>query len=168
MTFETSSPHPLVQCSTGSWALGGVSHTPPSSSLTSKGCAPLGLCEDACWQRRQGNGSFHHPQLEHLLYVLGKMSSILLEEGKKKKKMLLLKEFENHLDPSALPIPVNSSFVSLPRSTGRPSAPDPLLHFSSVHSVAQLCLTLCDPMDCSTPDLPVHRQLPEFTRTHVH
>ena len=97
------------------------------------------------------------------------MSSILLEEGKKKKKkMLLLKEFENHLDPSALPIPVNSSFVSLPRSTGRPSAPDPLLHFSSVHSVAQLCLTLCDPMDCSTPDLPVHRQLPEFTRTHVH
>ena len=35
-------------------------------------------------------------------------------------------------------------------------------------SVAQLCLTLCDPMDCSTPGLPVHRQLPEFTQTHVH
>ena len=35
-------------------------------------------------------------------------------------------------------------------------------------SVAQLCLTLCDPMDCSTPGLPVHHQLLEFTQTHVH
>ena len=35
-------------------------------------------------------------------------------------------------------------------------------------SVAQSCLTLCDPMDCSTPGLPVHHQLPEFTETHVH
>ena len=35
-------------------------------------------------------------------------------------------------------------------------------------SVAQSCLTLCDPMDCSTPGLPVHRQLSEFTQTHVH
>ena len=35
-------------------------------------------------------------------------------------------------------------------------------------SVAQSCLTLCDPMDCSTPGFPVHHQLPEFTRTHVH
>ena len=35
-------------------------------------------------------------------------------------------------------------------------------------SVAQSCLTLRDPMDCSTPGLPVHHQLPEFTQTHVH
>ena len=35
-------------------------------------------------------------------------------------------------------------------------------------SVAQLCLTLCNPMNRSTPDLPVHHQLPEFTQTHVH
>ena len=41
----------------------------------------------------------------------------------------------------------------------------PTLQFSSV---SQLCLTLCDPMDCSTPGLPVHCQLPEFTQTHVH
>ena len=34
--------------------------------------------------------------------------------------------------------------------------------------VTQLGLTLCDPMDCSTPGLPVHHQLPEFTQTHVH
>ena len=35
-------------------------------------------------------------------------------------------------------------------------------------SVVQSWLTLCDPMECSTPGLPVHHQLPEFTQTHVH
>ena len=35
-------------------------------------------------------------------------------------------------------------------------------------SVAQSCLTLCDPMDCSMPGFPVHNHLPEFTQTHVH
>ena len=35
-------------------------------------------------------------------------------------------------------------------------------------SVAQSCLTLCDPMNRSTPGPPVHHQLPEFTQTHVH
>ena len=35
-------------------------------------------------------------------------------------------------------------------------------------SVSQSCLTLCDPMNRSTPALPVHHQLPEFTQTHVH
>ena len=39
------------------------------------------------------------------------------------------------------------------------------LQFSSV---TQSCLTLCDPMDCSTPGPPVHHQIPEFTQTHVH
>ena len=34
-------------------------------------------------------------------------------------------------------------------------------------SVAQSCPTICDPMDCNTPGLPVHHQLPEFTQTHV-
>ena len=38
----------------------------------------------------------------------------------------------------------------------------------SVSSVAQSCTTLCDPMNRSTPGLPVHHQLPEFTQTHVH
>ena len=35
-------------------------------------------------------------------------------------------------------------------------------------SVAQLCPTLCNPMSCSTPGLPVYHHLPEFTQTHVH
>ena len=41
----------------------------------------------------------------------------------------------------------------------------PLVQFSSV---AQSCPTLCDPMNRSTPGLPVHHQLPEFTQTQVH
>ena len=55
------------------------------------------------------------------------------------------------------------------------SAPDTLgseraILFSSVQfsSVTQSCLTLCNPMDCSTPGLPVHHQLLKFTQTHVH
>ena len=35
-------------------------------------------------------------------------------------------------------------------------------------SVTQSCPTLCDPMNCSTPGLPIHHQLPELTQTHVH
>ena len=37
-----------------------------------------------------------------------------------------------------------------------------------IRSVAQSCPNLCDPMNCSTPGLPVHHQLPQFTQTHVH
>ena len=42
------------------------------------------------------------------------------------------------------------------------------LNIMSVSSVAQSCLTLCDSMNRSTPGLPVHHQLLEFTQTHVH
>ena len=42
---------------------------------------------------------------------------------------------------------------------------DPPPQFSSV---AQSCPTLCNPMNRSTPGLPVHHQLPEFTQIHVH
>ena len=35
-------------------------------------------------------------------------------------------------------------------------------------SVTQSCLTLCNPMNCSMPGLPVYHQLPEFTQTHIH
>ena len=41
-------------------------------------------------------------------------------------------------------------------------------HSVQFSSVAQLCSTLCDPMNRSTPGLCVHHQLPEFTQTHVH
>ena len=44
------------------------------------------------------------------------------------------------------------------------SSPMAFIQFSSV---AQSCLTPCDPMDCSTSGFPVHHQLPELTQTHV-
>jgi len=44
-----------------------------------------------------------------------------------------------------------------------------ILSYGSVqfNSVVQSCPTLCDPVDCSTPGLPVHHQFPEFPQTHV-
>ena len=51
------------------------------------------------------------------------------------------------------------------KAGNNPNVPQQITQFSSViHS----CLTLCNPMDCSTPGLPVHHQLPEFTQIHVH
>ena len=43
-----------------------------------------------------------------------------------------------------------------------------VIRSDQIRSVTQLCLTLCDPMNRSTPGLPGHHQLPEFTQTHVH
>ena len=51
--------------------------------------------------------------------------------------------------------------VKSPCSNGDPAS-------VQFNSVAQLCPTLCDPMDCSTPGLPVYHQFPEFTQTYVH
>ena len=53
------------------------------------------------------------------------------------------------------------SYLNFPESR----APRQRFQFSSV---TQSCPTLCDPMNCSMPGLPVHHQLPEFTQTHVH
>ena len=44
----------------------------------------------------------------------------------------------------------------------------PFCQHAQLSSVAQSCLTLCNPMNRSTPGLPVHHQLSEFTQTHVH
>ena len=52
--------------------------------------------------------------------------------------------------------PVNLSYVTY------------YITYVPVCSVTQSCLTLCDPMDCSTPGLPVHYQLRELTQTHIH
>ena len=42
------------------------------------------------------------------------------------------------------------------------------LFYGCCCSVAQLCLTVCNPMDCSLPGFPVHDQLPELAQTHIH
>ena len=68
------------------------------------------------------------------------------------------------IEPSSPALQADSLSLSL---LGRP-----LYAYNNVFfqfsSVAQLCLTLCDPMNCSTPGLPVHHQLLHFTQTHVH
>ena len=65
------------------------------------------------------------------------------------------------IKPTSLASPalVGGFFTTVP-----PGKPLSLL----IRSAAQSCLTLCDPMNRSTPGLPVHHQLPEFTQTHVH
>ena len=78
----------------------------------------------------------------------------------------------------------NTEWVALPFSRGssQPRDPNPgLLHCRQIlyqlshegsprtdSSVAELCLTICDPMDWSTPSFPVHQQLPELAQTHIH
>ena len=65
---------------------------------------------------------------------------------------------------------IKTYFVLRLISTGIQGVSGVPVHPSSVQfsSVAQSCSTLCDPMNQSTPGLPVHHQLPEFTQTHVH
>ena len=62
---------------------------------------------------------------------------------------------------------ISQLFTSGDQSIGV-SASASVLPMNQFSSVAQLCPTLCNPMDCSTPGLPVHHQLPELTQTHVH
>ena len=64
--------------------------------------------------------------------------------------------------------PFNSQILTEPMSYTWVYS-DPIQSTSvSVSSVTQSCLTLCSPMNRSTPGLPVHHQLPESTQTHVH
>ena len=70
-----------------------------------------------------------------------------------------------HLENSAWPPHWKISvFIPSPKK-GNAKECSSSVQFSSV---AQSCLTLCDPLNHSTPGLPVHHQLPEFTQTHVH
>ena len=72
-------------------------------------------------------------------------------------------------DPWSSPGPT-AGITSLPFCSFSQSPNTGPINWSSVQftSVVRLCSTLCDPMDCSMPGLPVHHQLPEFTQTHVH
>ena len=54
-----------------------------------------------------------------------------------------------------------------PLSSSPKGHPTPIIRSDQIRSVAQLCPTLCDPMNRITPGLPVHHQLPEFTETHL-
>ena len=73
----------------------------------------------------------------------------------------------------SVPPSFNNSYIQISGITCLPSELIFLnlsVQFSSVQfiSVSQSCPTLWDPMNCSTPGLPVHNHLLEFTQTHVH
>ena len=55
--------------------------------------------------------------------------------------------------------------IDLADTVGKERCTEASVQFSSA---AQLCLTLWDPMDCSTPGFPVHHQLPELAQMDVH
>ena len=67
---------------------------------------------------------------------------------------------------SASPALAGRFFTSEP--PGKPTQDCHFLFSVQFSSVAQLCPTLRNSTDCSTPGLPIHCQLPEFTQTHVH
>ena len=85
-----------------------------------------------------------------------------------------------HLEPHILECEVNWAWGSITTNkvSGDEGIPVELfqivkddvivVHSDQIRSVAQSCLTLCNPMNRTTPDLPVHHQLPEYTETHVH
>ena len=81
----------------------------------------------------------------------------------------LMAESEEELKSLLMKVKEDSEKISLKLNIQKTkimaSGPISSVQFSSV---TQSCLTLCDPMNCSTPGLPVHHQLLEFTQTHVH
>ena len=82
--------------------------------------------------------------------------------------------FLSHLSPSEIKMPYNPCSTTScctmydPTPTVCRATGPAWLSSVQFSSGPQLCLTLRNPMDCSTPGLPVHQQLPEFTQTHVH
>ena len=57
----------------------------------------------------------------------------------------------------------------IPHCLSHQGSPNDMLRGTvQFNSITQLCLTLCNPVDCSMPGFPVHRQLPEPVQTHVH
>jgi len=81
----------------------------------------------------------------------------LMAESKEELKSLLIRVKEES-EKAGLQLNIQKTKIV-------PSSPISSVPFSSV---TQLCPTLCDPMNRSTPGLPVHHQLLEFTQPHVH
>ena len=88
----------------------------------------------------------------------------------KKRKRLPLRRWDGSLAPSGEYLRMLSTRRKTGPSDGKGGCQYFYIGAYSVQfsSVAQSCPTLRDPMNRSTPGLPVHHQLPEFTQTHVH
>ena len=114
---------------------------------TPKGSLPFHSCLetlDHCTKPQEGLSEYPLTSPEEIWYTDG--SSFVLD-GKRKAEYAIVSNFET-IEPKPLP-------------PGQPVS-------QSVSSVAQSCTTLCDPINRSTPGLPVHHQPPEFIQTHIH
>ena len=100
------------------------------------------------------------------------MRGCVISEKKNVKSLSRVQLFVTPMDCSLLDSSVHGIFqarvlewvaISFSRGSSWPNVPS--VQFSSV---AQSCPTLCDPMNCSMPVLPVHHKLLEFIQTHAH
>ena len=89
---------------------------------------------------------------------------VLLRMWRKENSCLLLEEYKL-VERAIMENSMEISQKMKNRATTRSNIP---FWIYPVSSVAQMCLALCNPMDCSTPGFPVHHQLPELAQTHVH
>ena len=91
---------------------------------------------------------------------------ILYLEGSFRNKYFMYQNI--HLEVQQLCLALKGKYITI--SNGDVICVSNLNLASSVQfsSAAQSCPTLCNPMNCSTPGLPVHHQLLEFTKTHAH
>ena len=97
-------------------------------------------------------------------YQIEKRKQVLLRMWRKENSCLLLKEYKL-VERAIMENSMGISQKMKNRATTRPNIP---FCTYPVSSVAQMCLVLCNPMDCSTPGFPAHHQLPEPAQTHVH
>ena len=65
-------------------------------------------------------------------------------------------------------IHINAEFQRIARRDRKPPSGISAKQSAQFSTIAQSCPIICDPMNHSMPDLPVHHQLPDFTQTHVH
>ena len=113
------------------------------------------------WERSLGeNGYMYMYSWVPLLFTWNCHNIVLISYTSKQNKYYVLKKLKKKV-----PLQVCNYSRSWVRSEISALPNIKKVQFSSV---TQLCLTLCDLMDCSTPGFPVHYQLPEFTQTHVH
>ena len=95
-----------------------------------------------------------HTEIRLIIFFAVKDGEALYSQQKQDWKLTVAQIMNSSLQNSAL------------KKVGKTTRP--FRYSVQFSSVAQLCMTLCDPMNCNMPGLPVHHQLPESTQTHVH
>ena len=102
--------------------------------------------------------------MKHKLECLFKITGRNINNLRYADNNMLLAESEEELKSLLLKVREESEKIGLKLNIQKTK----IMASGPISSVAQSCSTLCDPKNRSTPSLPVHHQLPEFTQTHVH